>query len=77
MHTISRKETTKSKNNGGLGLQNLKEMNEACIAKLCWKIKTGDDSLWSKVLCGKYYRKNINKNELHNQMYVQACGNKS
>lgn len=34
MHTISWKEINKPKTLGGLGLRNLKEMNEACIPKL-------------------------------------------
>lgn len=56
MHTISYKETTKTKKIGGLSLRNLKEMNEACIAKLGWKIKSGEDTLWCEVMKGKYIR---------------------
>lgn len=63
MHTVSWKK------NGGLGLCNLKDMNETFIAKLGIKLKSGDESLWCKVMCGKYDKKNIRRNEVLHQVY--------
>lgn len=56
MHTIRWKDITKPKKLGGLGLRNLKHMNEACILKLGWEIKFGEDTLWCEVIKGKYLR---------------------
>jgi hypothetical protein len=37
-------------------------MNEACLIKLDWKLKNGDNALWCSVLKGKYDRSNISVN---------------
>ena len=39
---------------GGLGLRNLKTMNNACLMKLIWRIMINKDDFWSKVLENKY-----------------------
>ena len=41
---------------GGLALRRLSIMNKACILKLGWKMQTGDQDFWCKVLRGKYQR---------------------
>ena len=45
---------TKSKKNGGLGLQSAKEKNIALLAKLNWRFHPKKDSLWAWVLSHKY-----------------------
>lgn len=69
MHTINRKEITKPKMIGELGLRNLKDMNVVCVTKLNWKIKTEEESLWCKVMCGKCDRKSTNDNEVYAHVY--------
>lgn len=39
-----------------LGLRNLKNMNEVCIAKLGWKLMLEENTLWHEVMKGKYFR---------------------
>lgn len=39
-------------------------MNKSCIAKLQWKIKSGDTSLWYKVMRQKYARNNTLASEV-------------
>ena len=56
MQTISWKEITKPKKLRVLSLRNLKEMNEACIAKLGWNVKSGEDTLWCEGMKEKYIR---------------------
>lgn len=45
---------TKSKENGGLGIRKLAEMNIAFLAKLEWRIMMNEESLWVRVLKAKY-----------------------
>ncbi|KAI5387821.1 hypothetical protein KIW84_073785 [Lathyrus oleraceus] len=56
VHIIRWKKMTKPKHSRGLRLRNLKDMNTTYIAKLGWKVKSGEDSLWSNVIRGKYKR---------------------
>lgn len=44
------------KNQGGLGVRNLNDMNKACLMKLAWNLKLEENKLWSQVLIGKYGR---------------------
>jgi hypothetical protein len=39
---------------GGLGIRNLDAMNKACLAKLNFKLQSGCEDLWCKVMHGKY-----------------------
>ncbi|MCI31364.1 RNA-directed DNA polymerase (Reverse transcriptase), partial [Trifolium medium] len=41
---------------GGLSIRNLSTMNNACLMKMGWELKQHNDSLWCKVLRGKYGR---------------------
>lgn len=45
---------------GGLGLNNLFQMNEALLMKINWNIIVSLTSLWIKVLCLKYGVENDN-----------------
>lgn len=40
----------------GLGIRRTAEVNQAQISKLAWKMITENDSLWVRVLSGKYLK---------------------
>lgn len=40
---------------GGLGIRAMKESNTTILAKLGWRLMTKPDSLWARILRGKYY----------------------
>ena len=42
---------------GGMGFRDLRVFNEALLAKQCWRLAVGDDSLLHRVLRAKYYPK--------------------
>ena len=39
---------------GGLGLHNMKDRNNALLAKLCWRLAYGQEAPWAKMLMAKY-----------------------
>lgn len=45
---------TKSKERGGLGIKDLRLMNECLILKWWWRFGVERNSLWRKVICSKY-----------------------
>lgn len=45
---------TKSKKMGGLGVKNLKLMNECLLIKWWWRFGIEKGALWRKVICSKY-----------------------
>lgn len=45
IHDVNWNAITKPKNEGGLGLRKLSEMNKACLAKLSWKMSKGGEQL--------------------------------
>ncbi|GAU10179.1 hypothetical protein TSUD_416550 [Trifolium subterraneum] len=53
-HAIGWDTITTPKWQGGLGLRNLEVMNKACLLKLNWKLQSGCEDLWCKVINGKY-----------------------
>lgn len=40
--------------NGGLGIKNMRAMNDALLLKLAWGLITDNGSLWVQVLRDKY-----------------------
>ena len=54
MHWVGWSKVTKPKEDGGLGIQFAKGRNLALLAKLNWRFQTEGESLWAKVLKGKY-----------------------
>ncbi|XP_059663811.1 uncharacterized protein LOC132309531 [Cornus florida] len=46
----------KSKNEGGLGFKNVEAFNLALLAKLTWRMETGDDTLRFKSFKSKYFK---------------------
>jgi ribonuclease HI len=61
-HAVGWEVVTTPKCYGGLGLRRLDEMNQACILKLGWKLKTGARDLWCEVLRGKYNCHDLSNN---------------
>ena len=39
---------------GGLGLHNMKDINNALLAKLCWRLACEQEAPWAKMLVAKY-----------------------
>lgn len=58
------------KGEGGLGIRRTTEVNQALIAKLAWKMITEKESLWVRLLNGKYLKG-------RNFWQVGASGNSS
>ena len=44
----------KEKENGGLGLRSIRQLNSAYFMKLGWRLVTEPKSLWAKLLKMKY-----------------------
>ena len=53
MHTIPWNWICRPKEEGGLGIKNMKDMNAKCLLELIWKL-FNKDGLWCKVVRGKY-----------------------
>lgn len=57
IHWVSWRELKKCKKLGGLGFRDLQATNLALVAKQVWRIDKNPESLWVKVLKGKYFPK--------------------
>lgn len=44
----------KAKEEGGIGIGSLKEMNAALIRKWLWRLGDGSAGIWKQVLVSKY-----------------------
>lgn len=56
VHLVNWTEVTKSKNQGGLGVRDLGEMNECMLLKWWWRYGAEDKALWKAVVCSRYGR---------------------
>jgi hypothetical protein len=56
LHMINWNTMLLPKVSGGLDIRHLPTMNKACLMKMGWELKIGQQSLWSNVLKGKYGR---------------------
>ncbi|WJX78916.1 hypothetical protein P8452_62093 [Trifolium repens] len=56
MHMIKWDTMLLPKESGGLAVRNLPTMNQACLMKMGWNLREGNNSLWCKVLKEKYSR---------------------
>nr|KYP70239.1 Putative ribonuclease H protein At1g65750 family [Cajanus cajan] len=54
VHTVSWSVICQPKNQGGLGIRNMRDMNMAFMMKNCWSMITEKDKLWVQVLSSKY-----------------------
>ncbi|XP_078174439.1 uncharacterized protein LOC144568085 [Carex rostrata] len=57
MSYISWDKITMPKDKGGLGLRNLRDINEALLLKSLWKLVAGSQSPWAKLVAAKYLPK--------------------
>lgn len=60
IHIVDWDNCCKSKEEGGLGLRSAKTTNKAFLMKLCFWLHSEADSLWSKLVRGKYLKGNLN-----------------
>lgn len=63
-HAIAWNQLCQPKEEGGLGIKRLKDMNDAFLTKLLWKMEVEPDTLWVKVLKSKYDRNSGTTREL-------------
>ncbi|KAL7218831.1 hypothetical protein ACSBR2_011994 [Camellia fascicularis] len=47
-------EITQSKSNGGLGIRNVRIMNECLLLKWWWRFGSESGSIWKQVILSKY-----------------------
>ncbi|KAJ0491837.1 putative RNA-directed DNA polymerase [Helianthus annuus] len=50
IHWVAWDSVSTPKDNGGLGLCKLKDVNLALLSKWCWRCKTNDNSLWRNII---------------------------
>ena len=54
LHAIDWGSICRSKRNGGLGVERIKDTNRALLAKWVWRFSREDSPLWKRVMCAKY-----------------------
>lgn len=54
LHLVSWNKVARSKERGGLGIKNLRRMNECLLMKWWWRFGVEKNALWRQVLCNKY-----------------------
>jgi len=59
-HAVSWDNVTLQKARGGLGIRRLIHMNKACLMKLGWVIRSGEEAMWIDVMRGNYGREHPN-----------------
>ncbi|CAL5428787.1 unnamed protein product [Camellia sinensis] len=56
VHLVNWGEVTKNKNQGGLGVRDLGEVNDCMLLKWWWRFGAEDKALWKSVVCSRYGR---------------------
>ncbi|XP_028068962.1 uncharacterized protein LOC114271546, partial [Camellia sinensis] len=56
VHLVNWGEVTKNKNQGGLGVRDLGEVNDCMLLKWWWRFGAKDKALWKSVVCSRYVR---------------------
>lgn len=54
VHLVKWQDVTMDKKLGGLGIRNLKVVNNCLLAKWWWRFGREDNSLWKQLICNKY-----------------------
>lgn len=54
IHMVCWSKIKHSKENGGLGVRGIKEMNDALLLKWWWRFGSEKGALWRKIICAKY-----------------------
>jgi len=54
LHWVNWGDVCRPKQQGGLGIRPLCEMNEALKSKWLWRFAKDEDALWRKVIASKY-----------------------
>lgn len=55
-HFINWSTFQEDKENGGLGIRSLTQLNRAQIAKLIWKLLEDQDCVWGAIMKAKYFK---------------------
>ncbi|XP_028127425.1 uncharacterized protein LOC114323930 [Camellia sinensis] len=58
VHLVKWKDLTKDKRQGGLGIRNLRVVNNSLLAKWWWRFGMEDNSLWKQFIYSKYKSEN-------------------
>lgn len=54
IHLVKWKEVQLNKNQGGLGIRDIRLTNECLLLKWWWRYALEDEALWKSVICAKY-----------------------
>lgn len=54
IHLLNWEEMKKDKSAGALGMRSMQQGNVAFMAKMGWRVLTDPESLWARVVMGKY-----------------------
>ncbi|XP_028064362.1 uncharacterized protein LOC114267521 [Camellia sinensis] len=54
IHLVKWEEITKKRDQGGLGIRRIQDVNDYLLAKWWWRFGVEDKSLWKRVLCSRY-----------------------
>ena len=71
-YLVAWKVVTKEKEEGGLGLRSIRQLNSAYLMKLRSRLQTEDTALWTRVLKEKYGR---GRDLLNSKRKVPLCSN--
>lgn len=54
VHLVKWKGVTKCKSQGGLGVKDLREVNDCLLLKWQWRYGSENNAMWKSVVCSKY-----------------------